>query len=117
YQKRAEKVTLMTLHAAKGLEFPYVFIAGCEQGLLPLNLYPGQTTDVNEERRLLYVGMTRAQHQLWLTWAKSRHFQGRNLELEKSPFLAAIENELVEHARCEYKRSIKKIDSQMMLFD
>jgi len=64
-----QKVALLTLHASKGLEFPLVFIAGCEDGILPLRLPWLPPADVEEERRLLYVGMTRAQQRLILTAA------------------------------------------------
>jgi len=69
YMPRAEKVALMTMHAAKGLEFPVVFIAGCEQDLIPLNR---RGVEPAEERRLFYVAMTRAMERLYLTRAKKR---------------------------------------------
>jgi DNA helicase-2/ATP-dependent DNA helicase PcrA len=65
-------VALLTLHASKGLEFPLVFIAGCEDGLLPLRLPRLPPADLEEERRLLYVGMTRAQQRPILTAAQCR---------------------------------------------
>ena len=70
---RADAVTLLTLHAAKGLEFEVVFIAGCERGLLPLQ-WPGSapSADTAEERRLLFVGMTRARSRLLLSYAAAR---------------------------------------------
>jgi len=117
YRRQVEHVTLMTLHAAKGLEFPCVFIAGCEQGLLPYALHPGQESDPAEERRLLYVGMTRAQHQLTLTWAQHRHLHGRRFELPRSPFLDTIEQELVEQRQPEGRRPRRPVDNQMKLFD
>src|SRR5260370_36148894 len=69
---RADAVTLLTLHAAKGLEFGVVFVAGCERGLLPLWLPGGARPDLAEERRLLFVGMTRARSHLFLTCARRR---------------------------------------------
>ena len=60
YKPNTEKVTLMTLHSAKGLEFKCVFIVGCENGLIPYSIFETQKADINEEKRLLYVGMTRA---------------------------------------------------------
>ena len=69
---RADAVTLLTLHAAKGLEFGVVFVAGCERGLLPLWLPGSDGPDLAEERRLLFVGMTRARTHLFLTCAKRR---------------------------------------------
>ncbi|MGA9820328.1 MAG: UvrD-helicase domain-containing protein, partial [Desulfobaccales bacterium] len=69
----AERVKLLSLHAAKGLEFPYVFIAGCEEGLIPWEP-PGElAADPDEERRLFYVGLTRASRQIFLTWARQRN--------------------------------------------
>ena len=65
-------VTLMTLHAAKGLEFPVVFIVGMEDGLFPSSRASESEADLEEERRLAYVGMTRAMRKLFLTYAGSR---------------------------------------------
>ncbi len=95
YDPRADRVTLMTLHAAKGLEFPVVFIAGCEENLAPLRL-PGKTFDLEEERRLFYVGMTRAQQRLILTHAKTRFLFGQKYQNNPSPFLNDIESALKE---------------------
>jgi DNA helicase-2/ATP-dependent DNA helicase PcrA len=72
----AEKVTLLTLHAAKGLEFPYVFIIGCEAGLLPYEPSDNSRVDPAEERRLLYVGLTRASRQLFLSTVRQRFLWG-----------------------------------------
>jgi DNA helicase-2/ATP-dependent DNA helicase PcrA len=83
----AQKVSLLTLHASKGLEFPLVFIAGCEDGILPLRLPWLPAADVDEERRLLYVGMTRAKRRLVLLAARRRSLLGRTLENRACPFL------------------------------
>ncbi len=72
----AEKVTLLTLHAAKGLEFPYVFLIGCEAGLLPYEPPADSGVDPAEERRLLYVGLTRASRQLFLSTVRQRYLWG-----------------------------------------
>jgi superfamily I DNA/RNA helicase len=93
FDPRAEKIAVMTLHAAKGLEFPVVFIIGCEETLLPMQL-PGLQSAVEEERRLFYVGMTRAKEQLYLLRAKRRPLFGRLQENPGSRFLADIEEQL-----------------------
>jgi DNA helicase-2/ATP-dependent DNA helicase PcrA len=99
YRRGSERVALMTLHAAKGLEFPCVFIVGCEEGLLPCSLGAGPSVDTEEERRLLYVGMTRARRYLFLSWARRRFLYGREHRLGRSPFLQAIEQRLLEQSR------------------
>lgn len=115
YEAQNERVTLMTLHASKGLEFACVFIAGCEQGLLPYKLYPGQSCDEEEERRLLYVGMTRAKRLLYFTHAAKRIHKGRRFELPRSSFLLRIEKHLLKQVAHEYKNN-RKDDSQLALF-
>jgi DNA helicase II / ATP-dependent DNA helicase PcrA len=97
YDARA-KVTLMTLHSAKGLEFPVVFIVGLEEGLFPHSRSSLSPQEVEEERRLCYVGMTRAQRKLTLTRAKSRRFLGSEgtSETEPSRFIYEIPSDLIE---------------------
>jgi uncharacterized protein (TIGR00375 family) len=95
YHPRAQKVALLSMHAAKGLEFPVVFIAGCEQGLIPYRRPDGEAADVDEERRLFYVAMTRARERLFLTRAARRRLYGRSAEAAPSPFLEAIARELI----------------------
>jgi len=115
YSKSAEQVALMTLHAAKGLEFSYVFIVGCEDGLLPYTLFTKGDSDPEEERRLLYVGMTRAKRMLFLSHAKKRNLYGRVFTLPISPFLGSIKEELIK--RGELKKGKKKAkDKQLSLF-
>ncbi len=116
YKSNVEAVSLMTLHAAKGLEFPCVFIAGCEDGLLPYSILENQRSDYNEEKRLLYVGMTRAQKFLILSYTKRRFIFGREHSLKRSPFLDKIETELLEERKHEYRRKGKEEDLQMSLF-
>ncbi|HZJ34553.1 MAG TPA: UvrD-helicase domain-containing protein [Candidatus Angelobacter sp.] len=84
-----QKVTLMTLHAAKGLEFPVVFIVGMEEGILPhARVYEGGQAELEEERRLVYVGMTRAREELHLTYAQSRMQFGQRGYNPMSRFIA-----------------------------
>jgi superfamily I DNA/RNA helicase len=100
YDPRADRVALMTLHASKGLEFAQVFVVGCEEGLLPY-LLPGMSpgaaaddaahVDVAEERRLFYVGMTRAQAGLTLTHAARRRLFGQTVTPRVSRFVEEIE--------------------------
>ena len=95
---RADAITLLTLHAAKGLEFSVVFVAGCERGLLPLWLPGNGSPDLAEERRLLFVGMTRARTHLFLTCAQRRRRYGSVAETGPSPFLAAIDPALLDYS-------------------
>ena len=95
---RAQAVNLLTLHAAKGLEFPVVFLVGCEDGLLPLS-WPGAAPgedEVAEERRLFFVGLTRAQDRLYVSHAARRFTRGGEREQAPTPFLDAIDAGLFE---------------------
>jgi len=89
-------VSLMTLHSAKGLEFRAVVVAGLENGLLPHFNSQGAPEDVEEERRLLYVGMTRARERLYMTCCRRRRIAGRYQDQAQSPFLAELPGELLE---------------------
>jgi DNA helicase-2/ATP-dependent DNA helicase PcrA len=116
YDPRADRVALLTLHAAKGLEFPVVFIVGCEEGLLPY-LPAGRPHDVEEERRLFYVGMTRAQHKLILTHARRRLLFGQEVYAAPSRFIDDIEHALKEiQAQGEQRLRSSKEDLQLRLF-
>jgi DNA helicase-2/ATP-dependent DNA helicase PcrA len=97
-------VSLLSLHAAKGLEFPIVFIVGIEDGLLPLRWRDEGSEELDEERRLFYVGMTRAKDRLFLSRSVERLWRGRLRRLAPSPFLSDIEAALLEHRRSEFKR-------------
>jgi DNA helicase-2/ATP-dependent DNA helicase PcrA len=91
-----DRVTLMTLHNSKGLEFPIVFIIGAEEGLFPHERSLESAEAIEEERRLCYVGMTRARQQLYLACAEHRHVFGRTQENLPSRFLAEIPARLIE---------------------
>ena len=99
WDRRADRISLLTLHAAKGLEFPVVFIAGCENGLLPLTWGKPGREDLEEERRLFYVGVTRARSKLYLCRAKKRLWRGKVRERQPSPYLADVEDRLLERRR------------------
>ena len=92
-------VTLMTLHAAKGLEFKVVFLVGMEEGILPHSQSQERTDDLEEERRLCYVGMTRARELLFCLHAYERRVHGRFREQSPSPFLQEIPEEATEQVR------------------
>lgn len=101
WDPRADRISLLTLHAAKGLEFPVVFLVGCEDGLLPLRWPVGALDDVAdeeicEERRLLFVGMTRARRHLYLSHAAERVRQGAAGRSSRSPFLADLDPAMYE---------------------
>lgn len=91
-----DRITLMTLHNAKGLEFPIVFIAGMEDGLFPISRAMESPTDLEEERRLFYVGITRAEEQLYLTHANLRRRFGGAMPCLKSRFLDEVPEEFFE---------------------
>lgn len=115
HELKTEKVHLLTLHASKGLEFKCVFIAGCEEGLIPYTLFESQKTNPEEERRLLYVGMTRAMNYLWLSHSKKRFLMGRTLTLGRSRFIDRIEKDLLERKKIKMKKKTST-DTQLDLF-
>ena len=92
----------MTFHAAKGLEFPAVFMAGMEEGLFPHSRTLLDDTEIEEERRTCYVGITRAERRLYLTYARQRTIYGRTEMSRPSRFLAEIPEELVEHKEADF---------------
>ena len=111
----AQKVTLMTFHASKGLEFPVVFIVGCEDGFLPFRNRQHCCDDVEEERRLFYVAMTRAMDRLFLSSTKTRVIHGKTENRVLSPFVRDIERRLItrHHAKA---RPSKNRGIQLDLF-
>ncbi|MFW5798468.1 MAG: ATP-dependent helicase [Planctomycetota bacterium] len=98
-EEDTDRVTLMTLHSAKGLEFPVVFLTGMEEGLLPHSRSSEDADGIEEERRLCYVGFTRAQDELVLTGAMMRSFQGATTVRDASPFIDEIPDTLLEVSR------------------
>jgi DNA helicase-2/ATP-dependent DNA helicase PcrA len=94
--KRDAPVTLMTVHAAKGLEFPLVFVVGLEDGLFPHSRAASDRAELEEERRLAYVAMTRAERYLYVTHAMKRRVYGEELASEPSQFLNEMPTELLE---------------------
>ncbi|MFH1076112.1 MAG: UvrD-helicase domain-containing protein, partial [Pseudomonadota bacterium] len=115
YDARSEKVSLMTLHAAKGLEFSVVFIVGCEAGILPYAHATGEMSNLEEERRLFYVGLTRAKEKVFCTYAKKRFLFGRERNADISPFLLDIDQALKKQGDGFDKK--KKGHVQLKLFE
>src|SRR4030095_129273 len=97
--------TLMTLHNAKGLEFPIVFITGLEDGLFPLAKAFDDPPLLEEERRLFYVGITRAERKLYISYAEQRRRNGEFLPCRPSSFLAALPKEQLEEQKTMKARS------------
>jgi len=112
-EDQENSVTLMTIHSAKGLEFPYVFIIGLEEGLLPHSQSLLEREQLEEERRLMYVAVTRAREKLYLLRAHSRMVYGETQENTPSQFFADIPEELLE-ADQRSTRSIRKIKESDM---
>ncbi|MFQ6091591.1 MAG: ATP-dependent helicase [bacterium] len=101
WDERAQAVTLMTLHCAKGLEFPVVFITGLEEGLFPLARAIDQPHELEEERRLFYVGLTRAKEKLYISLACRRRRYSGDLGTVRSRFLEEIAQEFFERSPSE----------------
>ncbi len=113
--ERADRISLMTLHASKGLEFKCVFIAGLEEGILPL--YRAKTEEeISEEKRLLYVGMTRAKERLFLSRAIKRFQFGKSEHLPPSQFLQKIQDDLLNLSKFERDMKEKENSNQLSLF-
>ena len=116
YREELEQVTVMTIHAAKGLEFPCVFVIGCEDGLLPFTLLPHLRSDMDEERRLLYVAMTRAQKLLILSHSRRRYMFGKPFTLGRSRFLDTVEEELLDVSQAGFRAKHDASHDQLELF-
>ena len=98
-----DRVTLMTMHSAKGLEFPVVFLAGMEEGLFPHSRTLMNETEIEEERRTCYVGITRAERKLYITNAKGRMLFGRTVSYEPSRFISEIPSQYLEEREAKIK--------------
>ncbi len=117
YDARADAVTLMTIHAAKGLEFPVVIICGLDQDLLPLTYKNQGEEQLQEERRLFYVAMTRARHQLVLSAVNRRFFYGEYRTCKPSQFIKEIPSHcLQEAAKSIVKKKKPPKETQLSLF-
>lgn len=105
-EEYADAVQLMTMHSAKGLEFPVVFMSGVEEGVFPSSLSNQDLQKIQEERRLCYVGMTRAMSKLYITYAETRRLYGQEKYHQASRFIAEIPAEYLEYVKM--KTIIKK---------
>jgi len=101
---KTERVSLMTIHSAKGLEFPYVFITGMEESLFPSHMAIHDRADLEEERRLFYVAVTRAMKKVILTYAATRYKWGELYDCEPSRFLDEINPDYLQFSHTESKR-------------
>src|SRR5690606_8726975 len=92
-----DRVALMTIHLAKGLEFPYVYVVGMEEDLFPSAMSMNTRSELEEERRLFYVALTRAEKQAYLTYTQKRYRWGKLIDAEPSRFLEEIDPQFVEN--------------------
>ena len=95
------RVSLMTIHLAKGLEFPYVYIVGLEENLFPSAMSMNTRSELEEERRLFYVALTRAEKQAYLTYAQTRYRWGKLVDSEPSRFIEEIDDKFLEYMSSE----------------
>jgi DNA helicase-2/ATP-dependent DNA helicase PcrA len=110
YDEETDAVTLMTLHSAKGLEFPVVFMVGMENGLFPGTASLNDNKEMEESRRLAYVGITRAMEELYLTYAENRMVYGRMVMYPVSDFLLDIPSNIKEYLNDEQKSFRREIN-------
>ncbi len=108
-----DRVALMTIHLAKGLEFPHVFVVGMEEDLFPSAMSMSTRSELEEERRLFYVALTRAEHQAYLTYSQSRYRWGKLTDSEPSRFIEEIDGQYLEYltpaeSNYRYKSMIDK---------
>jgi DNA helicase-2/ATP-dependent DNA helicase PcrA len=112
YKGEEDAVTVMTLHSAKGLEFPVVFITGFEEGIFPHSRSLNSGEELEEERRLCYVGMTRAKERLYLTYTWRRNLNGNTLFNSVSRFLSEIPKHLKEKVGIEKGEEVPSLDNR-----
>jgi len=110
WDERQDCVSIMTLHAAKGLEFPVVYMVAVEQGLLPHERSIALNEELEEERRLAFVGMTRAKEELYLCHARSREFRGQTVYPIESMFFRELPTEAVEQIDCGGGRNLSAFE-------
>ena len=110
YKGEEDVVTVMTLHSAKGLEFPVVFITGFEEGIFPHSRSLNSEEELEEERRLCYVGMTRAKERIYLTYAWRRNLNGNTLFNTVSRFISEIPKHLIKKADMEKVEEIPSLN-------
>ncbi len=115
YSEGDNSNTLMTIHSAKGLEFPIVFISGCEEDIFPLNQKFDTDSRLEEERRLFYVAMTRAKEKVFISYARSRYRFGEVAYQSKSRFIDEIDPSTIEEADGAHARSSRR--SKKMYYD
>ena len=115
-EKDADQVNMMTIHSAKGLEFPVVFIAGLEEGLFPSEMSAEVPRELEEERRLFYVALTRAERQVVLTYAKSRFRNGRMEFSRPSRFIREIPQQFYKASQSASGASQPRIEQRMKPF-
>ena len=112
-----DEVSLMTIHLSKGLEFPYVFIVGLEEDLFPSALSLNSRSELEEERRLFYVALTRAEKQAFISYTLSRYRWGKIVDVEASRFIEEMDTEYLEFNNNDasffksYRGTQKKINS------
>ena len=111
------RVSLMTIHLAKGLEFPYVYIVGLEENLFPSAMSMNTRSEIEEERRLFYVALTRAEQQVYLSYAQSRYRWGKLIDCEPSRFLEEIDAFYLDHMAPKHEPSVNKFISQDLFGD
>lgn len=114
-EEEPDEVTLMTLHAAKGLEFPVVFLMGLEEGIFPLGRAAQDEAELEEERRLAYVGITRAEEELYLSNAFSRMLYGRHQSNPVSRFISEISDDLLQSENETLGNSLSSTSSQKVV--